>query len=299
MAGITAAKVGADGGPGAAPEAWQVARDLDRTVSGREQMEGERDATAGQPRMLVEPEQLLDAQRDRRSAFRFIIDRRRGPGWRLEVGRRFVNEPPRHVPGQRGVEGAREVGGGDLVELRLPNEERREPVRIGGKRFVRQVRPGLALGAAQEHTPVAPLLERFCPRQACDPKRKDAAREDEPSRVVLWNGEGPLGEDECAEPAPATRPQGCGGAVEAQFVHGFDRGASDSFNVVERERRSREDTRGGGSAGNLTYGKERFAGERIMRLARGRPAVGHEKSAALTAGYRDAVGEGRGEQRAD
>ena len=40
MAGIAAAKVGADGGPGAAPEAGQIARDLDRPVGGREQMRG-------------------------------------------------------------------------------------------------------------------------------------------------------------------------------------------------------------------------------------------------------------------
>src|SRR6202044_3897271 len=39
MAGIAATKVGAHGGPGAAPKARQVARDLDRAVGGREQVE--------------------------------------------------------------------------------------------------------------------------------------------------------------------------------------------------------------------------------------------------------------------
>src|SRR6202453_4673134 len=38
VAGIAAAKVGAHGGPGAAPKARQVARDLDRAVRGREQV---------------------------------------------------------------------------------------------------------------------------------------------------------------------------------------------------------------------------------------------------------------------
>src|SRR6202044_142099 len=131
MAGIAAAKVRTHGGPGATPEAWQVARDLDRAVGGREQMEGERNASAGQRRMLVEPEQLLNAQRDRRAALGFVIDRRRSPGWGLEVSRRFVSEAPRQVPGQRRVEGAREIIGADVVELRLANEEGREPARIG------------------------------------------------------------------------------------------------------------------------------------------------------------------------
>src|ERR1700678_917713 len=123
MAGVAARKVRADGGPGAAPKARQVAGDLDRTVSGREQMKGERDTPAGQRRVLVEPEKLLDAQRDRWAALGFIVDERPVPGWRLKMGRRFVGEAPRQVPGQRRVERAGEIVGPDLVELRLANEE--------------------------------------------------------------------------------------------------------------------------------------------------------------------------------
>ena len=59
MAGIAAAKVGADGGPGAAPEAGQVARDLDRPMGRREQMQGQRNASPGERGMRVEPEQFL------------------------------------------------------------------------------------------------------------------------------------------------------------------------------------------------------------------------------------------------
>ena len=246
-------------------------------------MEGERNATAGQRRMLVEPEQFLDAERDRRAAFGFVVDRRRGPGRRLEMGRRLVVEAPRQVPGQRRVEGARKVIGADLVELRLADEERREPAGIGGQGLVRQVRPRLALGAAQEHHPVATLLERFRPRQARDAKRKNAARQRQRSRLVLRDGERLLGEDERAEPATATRPQRCGGAVEAQFVRGLDRRASDPFDVVERERRSRENTRRGGAAGDFADGEIRLARQRIMRFQRRRPAVGHEEFAAPAA----------------
>src|ERR1700722_2466541 len=68
VARIAAAKGGADGSPGTGPKARQVPRDLDRAVGGREQMKGERGTTASQRRVLVEPEQLLDSQRDRRAA---------------------------------------------------------------------------------------------------------------------------------------------------------------------------------------------------------------------------------------
>ena len=114
------------------------------------------------------------------------------------MGRRFVVKAPPEVPGQHRVEGAREVVGADLVELRFADKERREPRRIGAERLVRQVRPGLALGLGQEHHPVPPLLERFGPRQAREPKRQEFAREHQRSRLVLRNGKRLLGEDERA-----------------------------------------------------------------------------------------------------
>ena len=91
VARIATAKVGADRGPGAAPEAGQVAGDLDRPVRGRQQMESERDASPGERGMLIEPEQLLHAQGDRRAPFGFVVDRRLGSGRRLEMRRRLVS----------------------------------------------------------------------------------------------------------------------------------------------------------------------------------------------------------------
>jgi hypothetical protein len=102
-------------------------------------------------------------------------------------------------------------------------------------------------------------------------------------------------EDEGAEPAAAPGPQRCGRSVEAQFVHAFDRCASDPFDVVERERRSREDTGGCGSAGDFSYGEIRLSRQRVMRFQRRRPAVGHEEFTAPTARCRDAIREGRRE----
>ena len=83
--------------------------------------------------MLAEPEQLLHPQRDRRPALGLVIDRRLRSRRRLEMGRRFVVEAPRQVPGQHRVERVCEIVGADLVELRLADEERREPAGIGGE----------------------------------------------------------------------------------------------------------------------------------------------------------------------
>ena len=57
--GILPAHVGPHRRPGAAPEARQVAGDLDRPLGRREQVQDQRHAPAGDRRMLVEPEQLL------------------------------------------------------------------------------------------------------------------------------------------------------------------------------------------------------------------------------------------------
>ena len=69
------------------------------------------------------------------------------------------------------------------------------------------------------------------------------------------------------------------------------------LDVVERERRGREDTRRGGAAGDFADGEIRLARQRIMRFQRRRPAVGHEEFAAPAARHGDAVREGRGEKR--
>ena len=85
-------------------------------MGGRKQLERQRNAPAGQRRMLLEPEQLLHAQRDRRPAFGLVVDRRRGPGRRAEMGRRLVVEAARQIPRQRRAERPGEVVGADLVE---------------------------------------------------------------------------------------------------------------------------------------------------------------------------------------
>src|SRR5579864_184926 len=70
--------------------------------------------------MLGEPEQFLHAQKNRGPALRLVVDRRPGSGWRLEMGRRLLVEAPGKRPRQHGFEGAPEIIGADVVELRLP-----------------------------------------------------------------------------------------------------------------------------------------------------------------------------------
>ncbi len=53
MAGVAAAQVGAHRRPRALPEARQVAGDLDRPMGGRQEMQGQRDAPAGERRLKV------------------------------------------------------------------------------------------------------------------------------------------------------------------------------------------------------------------------------------------------------
>ena len=137
------------------------------------------------------------------------------------------------------------------------------------------------------------------PRQALKPKGEDAARQGERRRFVLRDGERLLGEHERAEPAAAARAQGGGSAVERQFVRGLDRSAGDRFDVVERKRRGEENARRGRAAGDLADGEKWLAGERVVRLQRRRPPVGHQELAAPAARHRDAVGIGRGEQGAE
>ena len=123
---------------------------------------------------------------------------------------------------------------------------------------------------------------RCCaPRQASEPKRQHAARQRQRGRLVRRNRQRLLGEHERAEPAATPRPQGRGGAIEGQFVHGLDRRAGDSFDLAKRKRRGEEDARRSRAAGDLADGEERLAGERVMRLDRRRPPVRHQEFAAL------------------
>ena len=105
-------------------------------MRGRQKLEGERNASAGQRRMILEPEQLLHPQRNRRPAFGLVVDRRLGSGRGAEVGRRLIVEAAREIPRETRGERLGEVVGADLVEPGLAWEERRQPAGVGCERLV-------------------------------------------------------------------------------------------------------------------------------------------------------------------
>ena len=239
-------------------------------------------ASAGQRRVLVEPKQLLDAAA--RSSARPRCRSRSAPRSRSARGsgsaprRRGVAPRPREEP------------------RRAPPRDRRRsisssrvfPMRNGASQ------PGSAASASSERSGHASpsarrrnmTRSRHCLTALVHGRRLNAdgehpARQSERRRFVLRDGERLLGEHERAEPSPAARAQGGGSAVECQFVRRLDRRAGDRFDVVKRKRRGEQDARRSCAAGDLADGEERLAGERIMRLQRRRPPVGHQEFAAL------------------
>ena len=173
-------------------------------------MQRQRNAAAGERGMLGQAEQLLHAQRDRRARLRL---RSRSAaavpvGAMKWVGASLI-EAPRQIPGQQRVQRLGEVVRADVVEARLADEKRREPV--GDRRpsaSSRKVRPRLAFGATQEHHPVAPLLERSCVQgRRASAERKNAARERERAASSAGTAKRLLGEDRARRAATAARPQ--------------------------------------------------------------------------------------------
>src|SRR4051812_39512715 len=150
---------------GAAPETRQVARDLHRLVAGREQLDDQRNAPAGDGGGLREPEQLLQPDRYRRASVGLVVDRGARSGRRLEMGRRFGVEAaaqrPREKLGERGVK----IAGGELRDGGLVGESRHQPLNICAECRVRQVGPLVAFSFTEEHYTVAPLRQSLGPRQ--------------------------------------------------------------------------------------------------------------------------------------
>ena len=82
--------------------------------------------------MAVEAEKLLHADRDFRSAFRFVIDRHVAAGRRCEMGGRFGVEPPFQREGEPGRQRGGEFIGRKLRQRRLAEKERGKPIGFCG-----------------------------------------------------------------------------------------------------------------------------------------------------------------------
>ena len=170
---------------------------------------------------------------------------------------------------------------GKLVELRLAEQERREPVGRGGERRSRQGRARLAFGAAEEVDPPAPLFERLGPRQAREAEVEDSARQRERARLVGRRAEAAFDKRQRAEFSAAARAQRGGGAVEDGLLARLDLSRRrPPRSRLNRQRRGGDDARRRGAADDLADRQKRFAGERIVRLERRGAAIGHQEFAA-------------------
>src|SRR5690606_31042675 len=84
MLGVAPAHVRAYIGPGSAPEPRQVPRRLDGPVRRREQLQRQRHGSAGNGRVSVQAEQLLDADRQYRRLI-VVADRNATAGGSIEM----------------------------------------------------------------------------------------------------------------------------------------------------------------------------------------------------------------------
>ena len=132
MLRVAAAHFRAHGGVAAAPEARQIARHLHRPVRRREEFDQQRDFAAGNRRMAVETEQLLDADRYLRPPVRIVIDRNARAGRSREMGGRLGVKAALQGIGQARLEYGFKFVGGKLGQRGLAVKERRKPVDIGG-----------------------------------------------------------------------------------------------------------------------------------------------------------------------
>ena len=110
------------------------------------------------------------------------------------MGRRLGVEAPAQPVGQEAGERIAEVVGAELGQRGLAEQGGHEPVvDFGGKTRVRQVRPFVAFGSAQEHDALAPLLQGLRPRQPV-------------ASPALTIG---IGEQSGRRPSSATTAMGC------------------------------------------------------------------------------------------
>src|SRR5690554_4179521 len=105
--------------------------------------------------MPVESEQFLHADREHRLVL-FIADWHRTARWRGKVGRRKLVDPPLNLMRHQRHQAIRYRLLVDAGEGRLACKEREKPfLQPFDKRFVAQVRPGMADAAMQPGKPAA------------------------------------------------------------------------------------------------------------------------------------------------
>ena len=221
------------------------------------------------------------------------------PGGRFEIRRRFGVEPARQFVGERLRERGLEIVGRDLGERRASRNKGREPVLSACRQSgVGQIRPFIALGAAQKGDAVAPLHLRLRPRQARHAEPADAARER--PRILLRRLDRPivLGEPYRAETPVGAPPQAGARRIKNGFVASLDAVGGDRLDLLGGERASREDARLRRPAGDFGDGEKWRARQRVFDGHGRGAAIRHQELAARAARFGDAIGKSQRDQRA-
>src|SRR4029077_9298826 len=215
MLWVAAAQVGTDVFVTTPPETRQTARDLDRPVCWRQQLDHQRYAAGGNSRMHCKTEQLLYADRQFRALLRLIVDRHMRAGRRAEMGRCFGVKAPAQVPWQKSVERSGKIAHADLRQRGLADEKGREPFGCRARQyFIRQIRPFISFRSLQKIHAIAELLLRLAPRELADAQSGDTLGQKSGVVVIRRNRLCLFGKDQCAKPAASARAQRGGSGVE-------------------------------------------------------------------------------------
>ena len=154
------------------------------------------------------------------------------------MGRRFGIEPALQRPRQQRAQRRIQFIGRDVAERGFGGQHRREPVACGlRQRRIGQIRPFLAFAGAQEHDPVAPLLQRFGPRQPVDAETGDAVGEFLRGTIIGGDRHRLVGQRNCAEPAAASPAQACARGVESDLLARGDAVGKALLDLGKRDRR--------------------------------------------------------------
>ena len=299
MLGVAAAHVGAHIRPGAAPEARQVARRLDRPVRRRQQLERQRHGAAGDRRMPVEPEQFLHADRQHRR-FAVVADRHAASRRRIVVGRRQAGDLAlqfvRHQRHQAGMQRARI----DAREGRRPRQERQQPVvERCDQRGIRHVGPGRAEPAMQPAQPMPQRLGFLAPMAAARARARAAAS------MIARSASAPVGAGSRRSPSTIAPSRSVSRTRTARFSRSNSVSFRRSMRSPSAARISSSRNRGGrDDAGVLRLAlqigddEEFLAGQRIGGIEHRAAPVRQHEAPALAARHGDAIRPGMDQQGA-
>ncbi len=197
------------------------------------------------------------------------------------------------------MQGLPEVVGRDIVARLAADDEWRKPFgRTGADRIVRQVRPWLALGSAQEGDTLPPLDQGFGPGQAVKPDAGDSFGEEHRCVGRSRHGERGIREQKRPEAAHPARDEPGAVCIEGELVTPDNRVACHSLDVRKRQRGSQQNTGIRGASGQFPDRQVVRPCQAVLCIDARGAAVGEKELARPTPGLGDPLGEGEGQKRA-